>query len=257
MTTSGFVAGTLVHTDKGLVPIEQLKVGDMVLSKHESGQGEQAYKRVIKTFKSAEKKPVVKVTIDGEKGQMHLFCTPDHPFWSFSIMTDWSWQAAIKLQYNAFSVLLKNGNEADIAFDTSYLIQSCEPEIAFVYDYLQEEPFTCSETYIDFRQQNPVLIPGSGVYSYNLDSTCNWDKDEERLIISLLQQTPEAQFFNNMILKTHREEDIDPIYSNEEQIDDIYRAYRATVYNIELADSHTYYIGKAGILTHDSANITP
>lgn len=37
MTISGFVAGTLVHTDKGLVPIEQIKVGDMVLSKHQSG----------------------------------------------------------------------------------------------------------------------------------------------------------------------------------------------------------------------------
>ena len=34
----GFVAGTLVHTDKGLVPIEQIKVGDMVLSKHENGE---------------------------------------------------------------------------------------------------------------------------------------------------------------------------------------------------------------------------
>jgi hypothetical protein len=33
MTTSGFVAGTLVHTDKGLVPIEQLKIGDLVLSR--------------------------------------------------------------------------------------------------------------------------------------------------------------------------------------------------------------------------------
>jgi hypothetical protein len=48
MTASGFVAGTLVHTDKGLVPIEQLKVGDMVLSKHESGEGEQAYKPVVR-----------------------------------------------------------------------------------------------------------------------------------------------------------------------------------------------------------------
>ena len=34
----GFVAGTLVHTDKGLVPIEQIKVGDMVLSKPEIGE---------------------------------------------------------------------------------------------------------------------------------------------------------------------------------------------------------------------------
>lgn len=32
-----FIAGTLVHTDKGLVPIEQIKVGDMVLSQPEQG----------------------------------------------------------------------------------------------------------------------------------------------------------------------------------------------------------------------------
>ena len=34
---SCFVAGTLVHTDKGLVPIEQIKVGDLVLSRPEDG----------------------------------------------------------------------------------------------------------------------------------------------------------------------------------------------------------------------------
>ena len=37
---SGFVAGTLVHTNKGLVPIQNLKVGDLVLSKHENGESE-------------------------------------------------------------------------------------------------------------------------------------------------------------------------------------------------------------------------
>ena len=58
MTQSGFVAGALVHTDKGLVPIEQLKVGDKVLSKHESGQGELAYKAITRTFKSPEKQPL-------------------------------------------------------------------------------------------------------------------------------------------------------------------------------------------------------
>jgi len=59
--TSGFVAGTLVHTDQGLVPIEQLKVGDMVLSKDESNTGEQAYKRVVSTFKSATRQPIMAV----------------------------------------------------------------------------------------------------------------------------------------------------------------------------------------------------
>ena len=43
-----FVAGTLVHTSTGLVPIEQVRVGDRVLSQPES-QGERAYRRVIGT----------------------------------------------------------------------------------------------------------------------------------------------------------------------------------------------------------------
>ena len=33
MNDSGFVAGTLVHTDKGLVPIQELKIGDKIISK--------------------------------------------------------------------------------------------------------------------------------------------------------------------------------------------------------------------------------
>jgi len=57
-----FVAGTLVHTDKGLVPIEQLKVGDKVLSKHESGQGKQAYKAISRAFKSDTKQPIFMVS---------------------------------------------------------------------------------------------------------------------------------------------------------------------------------------------------
>ena len=44
-----FVAGTLVHTKEGLVPIEQIRVGDWVLSQPEQ-KGERAYKRVVKTF---------------------------------------------------------------------------------------------------------------------------------------------------------------------------------------------------------------
>lgn len=40
---AGFVAGTLVHTDKGLVPIQDLKVGDKALSKPEDGNGAMAY----------------------------------------------------------------------------------------------------------------------------------------------------------------------------------------------------------------------
>lgn len=44
-----FAAGTLVHTSNGLVPIEQIKVGDLVLSQPEDG-GELSYKPVTRTF---------------------------------------------------------------------------------------------------------------------------------------------------------------------------------------------------------------
>ncbi len=51
MTQAGLVAGTLVHVKAGQLPIEQIKVGDWVLSKHESGEGERAYKRVVRTWR--------------------------------------------------------------------------------------------------------------------------------------------------------------------------------------------------------------
>jgi hypothetical protein len=43
------------------------------------------------------------------------------------------------------------------------------------------------------------------------------------------------------------------------RVDDerLHNAYRAHVYNIEVEDFHTYFIGKAGILTHTITNIAP
>lgn len=93
MTNSGFVAGTLVHTDKGLVPIQNIKIGDLILSKPalskpEGGVGDIEYKPVLSTFKSLEKKKVFKVeyfneTADarGEEGTNYVLCTSNHPFW--------------------------------------------------------------------------------------------------------------------------------------------------------------------------------
>ncbi|WP_420229234.1 hypothetical protein ACOBWA_09745 [Psychrobacter sp. ER1] len=89
----GFVAGTLVHTDKGLVPIQDIKVGDLilskpVLSKPEDGSGDIEYKPVISTFTSPKKERIFKVEYfnetvakQGEKGRNYILCTSNHPFW--------------------------------------------------------------------------------------------------------------------------------------------------------------------------------
>lgn len=88
-----FVAGTLVHTSEGLKPIEQIRVGDWVLSKPEFGEGEQAYKRVTKTV-SFEEKEVWTIAISEKdvtdpsvetfyhsKECTRIVATPNHPFW--------------------------------------------------------------------------------------------------------------------------------------------------------------------------------
>ncbi|HND81660.1 MAG TPA: polymorphic toxin-type HINT domain-containing protein [Accumulibacter sp.] len=81
-----FVAGTPVWTDRGLVPIEKLKIGDLVLSKSEI-TGEKAYKRVVRTFRT-EDQEIRTINIEGalnEDGSDRLieyfFTTPNHPFW--------------------------------------------------------------------------------------------------------------------------------------------------------------------------------
>jgi hypothetical protein len=86
-----FVAGTLVHTKDGLKPIEQIKVGDWVLSRPENPeQGtEMGYKRVTKTFRFDNKEIVNFVWAhrwgdhDKEGRFGNVYVTPNHPVWSY------------------------------------------------------------------------------------------------------------------------------------------------------------------------------
>ena len=69
------VAGTPVWTDAGPRPVEQLQVGDRVLSQ-DPNSGELAYKPVLRTTER-EPEPLVKFEIGGEAIQ----CSGGHPFW--------------------------------------------------------------------------------------------------------------------------------------------------------------------------------
>ena len=67
----GFVAGTLVHTNKGLVPIQDIKLGDLVLSRPENGAAN-AYRRVVKTFK-IESRPISYIScIRGQNSEIEF-----------------------------------------------------------------------------------------------------------------------------------------------------------------------------------------
>jgi hypothetical protein len=73
--TECLVAGTPIWTDRGLLPIEVVKVGDLVLARHPE-TGELAYQPVLKTT-VREPEPVFKVAT--EQGEIRA--TGGHVFW--------------------------------------------------------------------------------------------------------------------------------------------------------------------------------
>lgn len=78
-----FPAGTLVLTDKRLVPIEDIKVGDMVLT-HKG-----RYRRVLKVGSHIGDTVVLK-----GQGTHGLECTPNHPF--LSVVKEYTWDNSIR-----------------------------------------------------------------------------------------------------------------------------------------------------------------
>lgn len=80
-----FAAGTLVHTQDGLVPIEQLKTGTWVLTQPEQG-GERTYRRVLHKVTHLDQ-AVYAVQVrthsedNGNAPLTTLIATGSHPFW--------------------------------------------------------------------------------------------------------------------------------------------------------------------------------
>ncbi len=74
-TSYCFVAGTLVTTEDGFKPIEEIEVGDKVLSENEM-TGEVAVKTVTETYVN-ETDELVHIGVNGET----ISATPSHPFY--------------------------------------------------------------------------------------------------------------------------------------------------------------------------------
>ena len=84
-----FVAGTLVLTDDGQIPIEDIEVGDYVYA-IDPETGESGYKRVAQTFKR-ETDELVHVTYSEDDT---ITTTPTHPFY----VAQKGWTEAIELR---------------------------------------------------------------------------------------------------------------------------------------------------------------
>ena len=77
-----FVAGTLVKTEAGLTPIEEIEVGDKVWSRDEE-TGAEGWRDVLELFETHTEELVhLGYRVADETGEGELIGTTGHPFWS-------------------------------------------------------------------------------------------------------------------------------------------------------------------------------
>jgi Bacterial Ig domain/Hint domain len=201
-----FAAGTLVHTKEGLVPIEQIKVGDWVLSKPEHG-GEQAYKRVLKTYhhkseiivEISYRNPEVPVS-PSRIAVRSLFVTPGHPFWT----REEGWTPVRQMAgYGPTHVHFedKRGEDLDL--------------------------FSVDSIYISDKE-GIGWINGRGGRGVT-DLGILLDVASGKVIALDVWAIDKVQDFIN-------EDDV---------------CFKADVFNIEVEDFHTYYVGEDGVWVHN------
>ncbi|WP_211251086.1 Hint domain-containing protein [Stenoxybacter acetivorans] len=220
-----FIAGTLVHTKEGLKSIEEIKVGDYVLSMPEDGNSEQAYKRVTKTLQFKEKEVwCVEICPKSEVEQakrehrlirqesaFKLIVTPNQPFW----VEGMGWTRVDGLFHTSSEHLPQ-------------LILS-DGEIAMAF---WAAPMKRSE------RSNAAWAPAPDGFDGSYFST--------GMHVDLTQGGRSAEFgyLPSRTGSMHDDNGGVDVWKPE-------NIYRCTVYNLEIEDFHTYYVGTRGVWVHN------
>ncbi|MBC3936114.1 hypothetical protein H8K47_12135 [Undibacterium sp. CY7W] len=214
-----FAAGTLVHTKEGLVPIEKIKVGDWVLSKPENG-GEQAYKRVLKTFAH---EPAAVMRVAGAVPNKFLSFDPviatlNHPFW----LVDKGWTAARDLP--------EGFNTGDVKFE--------------LHDGSQTRVGACTPIFVT-DQPGVGWTPSqmgdlSGLGGLRDYVNCKFLANDVKAIDRIQALESEHPLYKQLALE------------EAEKSEENYPYLKLPVCNLEVEDFHTYYVGKIGIWVHNT-----
>ena len=253
---TGFVAGTLVHTDKGLVPIQEIKVGDWVLSRHESGTGSTEYKQVVNTFKSDVKRPVM-----SPLAIVQIFCTEEHPFW----VKDRGWVPA---------------NQIDYADEIEYLVHLPHSDVHDLgrYDHVRgmDSIENMGFHIWDSGIENLAIIPKTNEWKYNSEIHYGYELVDFSLgkprmvLLDDYDDVGLATFVDSSWFSPDRISDEDKsdyllLYKDKDKelitkywelfnsgigYGGIGKPYSTYVYNIEVKDFHTYFVGEEGIWVH-------
>jgi len=256
---NGFAAGTLVHTDQGLVPIEQLQVGDNVLSRAADGSGEVIYKAITQII----------ITKNAFVGFIHLSVAVDN---TLPIMERIRLQRIVDSQEPTRFLVTKSHS-----FFVPQKGWFEVGEISWRNNFVDKDGILyCAESGNDpygdgvlskiykTNQSNIGFMPNSGDdnpahYGSLIDLTTGKEIENSvsyRPVVSKLyehnnewkqrlkEQIPEDQRKHAEFHGFRQGHWVDP---ETVQWGEGEGPVTLTVYNLEVADTHTYYVGHTGI----------
>jgi hypothetical protein len=224
-----FVAGTLVHTKDGLVPIEKIKAGDWVLSQPEQ-TGELAYKRVEETFVNDDAEVwlveyrMTDLQLESRKkfdyemwteeewfteeenrtySTGYFVATGNHPVWLKGV----GWARVDELPERLYgpSVMLNKDGKSVVVITSRIIRKSAQENIGYTFDTRG----ACFGHLVDLRDGNVIV------------RKLNENNDED---VDLFKKS--RIFFNTPLTRM--------------------------VYNFRVADFSTYYVGEEGIWVHNT-----
>ncbi|GHT91181.1 hypothetical protein AGMMS49545_06550 [Betaproteobacteria bacterium] len=175
-----FIKGTRVHTKEGLRRIEEIKVGDWVLSSPEDGSGKPEYKRVVKTVVHKNKtiRNVTCYNRDGERE--NITATGNHPFW----VEGTGWTRADRLKEGDVVRFADGGlSKVDSQFPVYRFPEEklgigwrqvsepplANPAIGYLFDYANYAPADYSSGELDWEEMDEDNLLEVTVYNLEVE----------------------------------------------------------------------------------------
>ena len=217
-----FIGSTLVHTREGLCSIEDVKVGDDVLSRPEDESGETRYKRITQTFKSEDKE-----------------------VWYVDFVSKSIYEKAVRrrLTYDITYRLIVTPNQP---FRVRGLGWTRADELTAVGQLNSKLPE------FDLANGEIAVLGGAGpIKKREGNPNQGWcliqSGNEQGFTIDLSQGAQSAEFCEG--IPNEFGGTLDRNVPMDWTLPE--NAYRYTVYDLEVEDDHTYFAGTCGVWVHN------
>ncbi|MCG2575344.1 hypothetical protein LVY74_17580, partial [Acinetobacter sp. ME22] len=254
-----FVGGTRIQIDNEdkVIPIEKVQLGDKVLSKPENDMGEPTYQTVAQTFIHHDKpiwlvETTKLIQLEDQQGNMldykqyksasreiEFLVTPNHPIWIIGLLQDNvvvfyeqpQWKRVDELQ--RYEVVVNQHG-------VMYSVQRAQP----VYKYQA----------VGEAEVNPDLYWYQKYYYEDYEQDYLYGDMKPDFDITEADYKSIGYVFD---VTNYEQKGLKGVYIDEctnilKNSDNQYIPFTRTVYNLEVADYHTYYIGITGLWVHNT-----